>query len=137
MPRELGTLRDVPPHPSRGGTRGYPVSFRISELRNNQRGIATTASASSLYRWKKKRLLPFRMTGHHELRTIIGHDLFLFLQFIFAFPEAEDDEVAAFIYNCTGHLYNHSQISRRKNDLLLTRKRASTEAEQAYSPEML
>lgn len=134
LTRELGVLRDVPPHLSRGGTRGYLVAHWISELLNDEKGLPTTASPSSLRRWYLDQILPFRMSGNGQLRTIVGLDLFLFLQFIFAFPEAEDDEICAFIFNCTGRLYDRSQVCRRKMDLQLTRKRVSTKAHQAYTP---
>ena len=49
--RELETIRKVPPHPSIGGSRGYAVSFRISEIKHHENGMPTTASKASLSRW--------------------------------------------------------------------------------------
>ena len=131
--RETQALRSVPPHPSKGGARGYPVAFRIAEINNHHHGYPTTASTSSLYRWEHQRVLPYRMTGNRENTQIVGFEMFLLLQHVFVFPEAEDDEIAAFIFNGTGRLYDRSQISRRKAELKISRKRLSTEAHQAYT----
>ena len=131
--RETEALRDVVPHPCRGGTRGYDVHYRIEQIRLHDQGLPTVASKAYIHRWKNQ-LISYRMTGNCKLKTIVGFDLFMMLQFLIAYPEADDDQIIAFIYNTTGHFFDRSQVSRRKKDLNITRKRASTEAYQAYTP---
>ena len=131
--RKLQALRDIQPHPSKGGCRGYDFHFRVSEVEKSIQGLNTIASKRSLRRWKNRRITPYRMTGNHELNTIVGNHLLLMVQFIYLFPEAEDDEIIAYIFNNTGKLYDRSQVCRRRSDINITRKRASTEANGAYT----
>ena len=55
--------------------------------------------------------------------------------FIIAHPTATCEEIAVYIYNEGGDLYNNSTISKRLKELQITKKKASTEAYQALRPE--
>ena len=76
LSRHLELPRDVPPHPSKGGSRGYPVEFRISEMELFDSGLCTTTHKSSICCWKKQ-LLPHLKTGNVDTSTIIGFDFSL------------------------------------------------------------
>lgn len=56
---------------------------------------------------------------------------------VFVYPESSADEMAAFIVNNGGNVYSRQAIYKRCDDLGLTRKRASTEAYDAFSPRSL
>lgn len=56
--------------------------------------------------------------------------------FLFAFPDAATDEIAIYIYDMSENVYIRDVISRRMKELGLTKKRASTEAYQAFTPEV-
>lgn len=133
-PRELGQTRARLPHPSRGGSRGYPVWFRQQQLALHAQGLPTTASGASINRWQT-RLEPHRMTGNKQSEALVGLDQFILCIYITTFPEAEADEIAAFIYSNGGGLYSRHAIYKRLNELDITRKVASTEAYQAYYPQ--
>ena len=51
--------------------------------------------------------------------------------FLIAHPDGTLDEMAAHIYNEGGDLYSQSVISKRLNELEITKKKASTDAFQA------
>ena len=76
------------PHPSRGGARGYDVAFRESEVASFDQGYPTTASESSIYRWKR-RLHPFIMNGNKEREVLVGIDQFHLC--IFYWPTLKQD----------------------------------------------
>jgi hypothetical protein len=69
--------------------------------------------------------------------SIVGRDQLLLCVFLLAHPDASDDEVAVFIVNNGGQLYSRQIISQRKKELKYTRKRASSEAYQAFLPQNL
>ena len=50
LTRELRQDRQSLPHPSIGGSRGYPVWFREAELQRWQNGEEITASRQSIHR---------------------------------------------------------------------------------------
>ena len=133
---ELQSFRNVPPHPSRGGSRGYSVAMQASELQLDDIGLETTASRSSLYRWRQEHFLPYKQTGNKENETIVGLDLYLMCMFLIAYPEATADEITVFIANNSpgGIIYTRSQIYKRLADLKISRKVGSTEANQAFTP---
>jgi hypothetical protein len=53
---------------------------------------------------------------------------------LFVYPAAQEDEIAAFIYDSGGKIYERSQISKRLIELKMTKKKGSTEAYQALTP---
>lgn len=65
---------------------------------------------------------------------MLGEDQLLMVFLLFACPEAQEDEITAFIYGSGGQIYERSQILKRLNELAMTKKEASTEAYQAYTP---
>jgi hypothetical protein len=54
--------------------------------------------------------------------------------FLAAYPEAKADEIAIFIYENGGRVYNRGIISFRMKELGMTQKTTSTEAWQAFTP---
>jgi hypothetical protein len=56
--------------------------------------------------------------------------------FIVAHPNATQDEMSAFVYNKGGMLYSKRRISKRLDDLQITKKKASIEAFQASKAEV-
>ena len=75
---------------------------------------------------------PFEMTGGTERHKLVGQDQFLMVFFISVYPDADADEVATYIVNNGGGVYDRQTISKRLQELEFTRKRASTEAYQAF-----
>lgn len=145
MSRELQVPRtNIGADPSRGGSRGYDVHLRQRVLeRAAQDGVDIAAalfdvSVASIYNWRQ-RIVPRRMTGGIERHNLTGEDQFLLVACYIIWPDAPPDEVRAFIYNNTDgdHLYSREDIIKRANELKLRRKRGSTEAYQAFSPESI
>ena len=100
LSRELQQDRtDHPSSPSRGGSTGYPVWFRLRvldafhtvgvEQASEQYGV----SAASIYRWQG-RVTPYRMTGGEERADLVGYDLLLLAIVVTIFPCATLDEMA-------------------------------------------
>ena len=133
MPRELETERDRTPMPWLGGTRGYDVHWREDQVRNASVGLPVRACRMSIWNWNQ-RMDPFRMTGNKENDTLTGIYQILLLIFLMAYPEARTAEVRAFVANTSnGRVFSRGQVSCRLAELEITRKRASTEAYQAYT----
>ena len=85
LTRELEQERtDLPPDPSRGGTRGYPVWFRRRVLAfaalHGHEAAATNHGCSirSIYNWEN-RIEPHRMTGGYQREALTGMDMLLLL----------------------------------------------------------
>jgi hypothetical protein len=74
-------------------------------------GFAVKPSQSSLWQWRR-RLMPYRMTGNTERSTLVGINQFHFCIFYFLYPDADMNEIVAFIHNQTGAIYTRSQISK-------------------------
>lgn len=129
--RQLQQERRVAPHPSGGGSSGYPVWNRLDELEREENGEPCVSSARSRRRWRNEHLLPYRQTGNKAREQVTGVDMINMINFIIAHPDGTIDEIAAFIYNQGGELYSRSAISKRLKDLEITKKKASTEAYQA------
>ena len=133
LTRELQVGRTNAPHPARGGARGYAVHERQAEIDAFHNREPIRASLASIYRWME-RLEPHRMTGNKEKEKLVGAGQMLLVIFLYAFPDAHADEIATFIWNESGELYDLPTISKRLKELHMTKKRASTEAYQAYTP---
>jgi hypothetical protein len=143
--RELSVARtDIGANPARGGSRGYDFHFRAKVLAHAaHHGVGAAAvhfgiDASTVYRWGH-RIIPHRMTGGAQRRNLTGEDQLLMVVCYFIWPDATPDEVRCFIFNNTegDHLYSCEDVVKRANELGIFRKRASTEAYQAFSPENL
>ena len=74
-------------------------------------------------------------TDNEICTQLVGIDMMNMVTFLIAYPDASLDEIAVFIYNEGGELYDNSTISRRLKELQITKKKASTEAYQAFTPE--
>ena len=134
LARELETERDRNPQPWRGGARGYDVHWREEQVAAAAVGLPTRVCVSSIRNWNT-RMDPYRMTGNKENETLIGIHQILLLIFLMGYPEGRVSEVRAFVANASdGRVFSRGQVSRRLDELNITRKRASTEAYQAYSP---
>ena len=143
LSRELQQQRtDLPPDPSIGGTRGYPVWFRMRVLATSaQIGQEAAAeqwgcSTRSIVNWNN-RLEPYRMTGGVERSAITGMDQLMLAIGLFIYPNATADQLCMFIYANGGDVYTRVQITNRCNELNITRKRSSKEAYDAFSPRSL
>ena len=134
LTRQLQQQRREPPHPSRGGCTGYDEWYRDDQLLRHQNGEEIDVSAASISRWQRRRNR-YRRTGNQDRTQLVGVDMINMATFIIAHPDATLDEIAVFIYNEGGELYDNSTISRRLKELQITKKRASTEAYQAFTPE--
>jgi hypothetical protein len=91
--RQLEQPRRVAPHPSLGGSSGYPVWHREEQLERWDAGEVTDVSEQSLFRWSR-RLKPYRQTGNRERSQIIGTELLNLITYITAWPDATLDEMA-------------------------------------------
>ena len=97
------------------------AQHREIQLERFHAGEATEVSLRSIYQWDV-RLEPYRQTGNRPRTTIVGVDLLNLATYITAWPDANIDEMAAFIYNEGGDLYSRQAISNRLKDLAITRK---------------
>lgn len=134
LTRQLQQRRREPPNPSRGGCTGYDEWYRDVQLLKHQNGEEIDVSPASISRWRQRRER-FRRTGNQDRTQLVGIDMMNMVTFIIAYPDATLDEIAVFIYNEGGELYDNSTISRRLKELQITKKTASTEAYQAFTPE--
>jgi hypothetical protein len=131
--KALEVDRTAKPNPANGGSSGYDVWFREQQVAKFNNGQPIDVAVATIYRWRD-RMLTFRATGNKTSSTIVGEDQLLMVFLLFAYPEAQEDEIAAFIYDSGGQIYERSQISKRLKELNMTKKKASTEAYQAYTP---
>jgi hypothetical protein len=69
--RQLKQPWQVAPHPSLGGSSGYPVWHHEEQLERWDAGEVTDVSKRSLFRWSR-RLKPYHQTGNRERSQIIG-----------------------------------------------------------------
>jgi hypothetical protein len=139
LTRELGATRDTSDadDPSRGGSRGYnPLWIRrldvIEQQVQQQRGLS---AALAIGRWTDERIIePHEMHGGgQETTKLVGRDLMLMAIYLVAYPDAENDEIAAFIANHGGDLYADSTISRQLREFKDSRKEvASIETYQTF-----
>ena len=133
---ELQQVRARESDPSRGGSRGYDLHDREWMLEHSAQGHPVRASIRSLDCWQE-RLDRYRMTGNRETNKIVGVDQLLLVLAITIYPDTTLDEIATFVYNEGGGLYPNSTISRRLKELNISKKVASTEAYQAFTPQNL
>jgi hypothetical protein len=91
--RQLEQPWRVAPHPSLGGSSGYPVWHREEQLERWDAGEVTDVSKRSLFHWSR-RLKPYRQTGNMERPQIIGTKLLDLVTYITAWPDATLDKMA-------------------------------------------
>ena len=141
LSRETGNARtNNSSHSAHGGSHGYPLHFRRDVLFwEDLYGIDFVCqrfaiSKSSVYRWKN-RSVPFQQTGNKQKEELTGYDQFLLSICYFVHPRAKSDEVATFIVANGGTSgISRQSITRRSQELSYSRKRASLEAYEAYTP---
>lgn len=142
VPRQEQVVRDEVrrPHPSRGGSRGYPLSERQRMLESWEDGLPVpTSMLRSIKRWSQ-RILPYRMTGNKSSpQGLNGHHRLLLVLVKLAYPEAKASEAAVFIATNSndGAVFTEREISDALRDLEYSRKRLSTVASQAFTEENL
>ena len=144
LTRELNQFRtQVLPHPSRGGSRGFPLYqrlFTLNLLNHNftrrQAAASIQCSARSICRWTN-RVIPYTMTGGIQRLDLTGSDQLLMAICFYIYPDATSDEACLFIHANGGDVYKRQAITKQCKELGLTRKRSSKEAIAAYSPSSL
>ena len=130
------------PHPSKGGSRGYPVWYRrrIRVMKEVGERIpkALLPSRSTVYRWKKRET-PYAMTGNKKRRGMPGHHRFLLAVFKKVYPQASNGACAVYIacHSDDNRVFTDNEITRALKDMNMTRKKASTTAYQAFTPRNL
>ena len=136
LSRQLQVVRDARPDPSRGGSGGYEGWFRDDELEREANGQPCRSSRSSRWRWKS-RPERYRQTGNTDRTHLVGMDMLNLVVFLLSYPDATTDEMVVNIYNGGGELYDGRLVAAHLKDLQITKKKASTEAYQALTPENL
>lgn len=139
--RELRVVRDThDSDPSRGGSKGYPLWFRLDCIERVQNvGLEGAAPnlkpcLKTLENWMG-RITPYEMIGGRERTALVGRDQLLLTFYFWIYPDAELDEAAAFIVNNGGDVYSRQIISKRLKELRISGKVASVEAFQAFYPQ--
>lgn len=141
LSKETGRVRDTfDADPSHGGSRGYPLWYRVDAVDFVQRfglqqavDLLNKPCKQTVNNWLD-RLEPYEMSGNRK-RQLVGRDQFLMVLYLTAYPDALQDEIAAFIAEHGDAIYSKSTISDRMRDLKYSRKRASIEAYQAFLPQ--
>ena len=101
LSRQLQVDRtDLPPDPSRGGQRGFPLWFRQQAITmyhtHGEDGIQNLGcSMRSVRRWLL-RDAPYRMTGGKQREALTGVDQLLLCTFIFIYPNASADACSTY-----------------------------------------
>jgi len=87
-------------------------------------------------RWNHQGIVRQVQTGGPVRHNLVGEHQFLLVYCRLLYPNAEAEEVAAFIAQNSANpvLYSRQDISRREIELGLTRKKGSTTAFQALTP---
>ncbi|KAJ1403329.1 hypothetical protein B484DRAFT_457564 [Ochromonadaceae sp. CCMP2298] len=126
--------RTVAPHPSRGGSTGYDVAFRLDQVQRYLNDDLITASESSVRRWMI-RIVPLLSTGNKAQVQLSGEYLHLLVFHRGVYPRATAHEVIAFIAsNATiPKIFRPSEIYMADKRLGLTKKVVSTTAYQALT----
>jgi hypothetical protein len=156
------TTREEEPHPSWGQGNPYSQDLRtlvsainqlrphfpqvedfIAELRLNN----AYPSTSTERRWEHRQTtqgnnLSYRRTGNNFATRLRGQDLILLAIYRTTYPRASHAEINAFLYNQnfgnpSFQFYSHSQLSEAEDRIGLSRKRSSTAAYKAFTPENL
>ena len=136
-PRSLARTASVESHPSRGGSKGYPISQRIDMVTNYINGMSVPKSRiRSIQRWLKNGLVPLRQTGNAATGTIQGEHLFLLAIFKLVYPQASRPQCSCFIavHSSDGRVLTNGEVTKCLECLNMTSKKGSTTAYQAFSP---
>uniref|UniRef100_A0A7S2K246 Uncharacterized protein n=1 Tax=Leptocylindrus danicus TaxID=163516 RepID=A0A7S2K246_9STRA len=127
----------VPPHPRHGGSRGYTEEFREQELRRFENREPITVSLATIYRWRRNGIERRIQTGNHRAGLLTGEYQFLLSICKLMFPVASIRQIRVFIatFASTPIIFSTSSISRALTRMGYTRKKHSTLAYQACTPE--
>ena len=79
-------------------------------------------------------MCPYKMFGGRPHEQLTGPDQLLLIICIYIYPAVSSYEIAIFIFSNGGEIYLRPQISDRCAELELSRKRASKESYNAFSP---
>lgn len=119
---------------------GQLTKGRILQLKQTQK----LPSWRTCKRWKKiyqelGHMRPCRHTGNRQIRALSGHRLIQLSLYKLFLPKSTYAETNAFLFNANQHdpnnrFFSNSQLCRANKTIHLTRKRASTTAEQASHP---
>ena len=82
-------------------------------------------SEPSLTRWRR-RIHCYRQTGKSDRNQLVRIEIINFAVFIVAHHKSTVDEMTVHIYNKGGELYSAAIISKRFQELQVTKKMAST-----------
>jgi len=139
-PRERQSSRSKAgsaPHPSKGGSAGYPVPLReiLVNLYQDKKYVPPTMKRS-IQRWIKDGVEPKRQTGNKRKTVMMGEHLFLLALFKLIWPQATREECACFVtlYSADGRILTNTEITKGYQRLDLTVKKGSTTAYQAFTP---
>lgn len=92
LPRQLQVERGSEfPHPSKGGSRGYPVWFRLEQLMKYHAGRPIDVDRKTIKAWLQN-VNPKRMTGGRAKEALTGIDQVLLLIYFHAYPHATHEE---------------------------------------------
>jgi hypothetical protein len=135
--RHLQLPREIRPHPNKGGSRGYDIHWRQSEINLFAAGQPTNVSKFSINRWRR-RLNPFKSTGNNIVLKINGENQYLLIMYRIIFPYATADEVRTYLFN-NAHInptiFTRNDIYKTDARLKITSKVGSTTAFQALLPQ--
>ncbi len=144
VPRVTRVLTAAKPHPSRGGN-AYSLDFRVVCAAEYNAGAYAVGPGKptmrTVARWVndgpvKQSLRPFEKKGNDAAMVLHGEDRILVAVYRKVLPKVTAAEMMTFVYNHSSapRLYTSGQISQCEIDLGLTRKVASTTANQALLP---
>ena len=139
-PRQEKTRRDasiVDKDPGRGGSEGYPVSYRKLLIKLYQEGKPFPAkNRRSIQRWIRNGTTPLPKTGNKGTTSMNGLHLLLLALFKLIYPQATNGECAVFIAleSMDSRVFTDNEISKGLRKLHMTKKKSSTTAYQAFTP---
>ena len=90
-------------------------------------------STDTIHRWER-RIMQYRTAGNREHEQLADADQLLLSICIYVYPEIWSDQITAFVHSNGGDIYSQPQMTDRCRKLDLTRKRASKESCDAFSP---
>ena len=135
---ELMAARAQPIHASAGGSRGYHPEHRADALAAAAvgQGHLMTPHSRSIARWAANGVGQRQQTGGRPAANLRGEHQFLLCLCRVLYPKVEADEIITFIamHSENPVIYSRYAISKREAELGLTRKKASTTANQALEP---
>lgn len=107
-----------------------------------QRQLYVYPSLGSIRRWRRKHtregtFYEYRPNGNRRAYVLRGVDLILLALYLQCYPHATGLEKIAFLFRATGTWYNEGQLTKAEQRIGISRKKASTDAQQASQPRYL